>query len=311
MKKAILLTLALALAMPAFASVVTIEGKSVMIPGKAEKTKEKALDATLRKAVESFVAEKVTKPTADANYAKLDPAIYSTYKDFITKYELVSERDDAQFHYVNARVDIDDAKINGQLTALGIQPGVGGKPRVAVLASEQNVDGSWAHSFYGSIYAQSANAAFSEANFNICEGAVINAFNGAGFPVIDMTMDPTETKKAYQYKPVFDRYDENIFNMPNDSAAKLAKVVDNDVELVVTCSALAKSQGKTSAFMTAVMANVSCKAVNVKNNSRVANATASAAAPHIDPVTGGNQALEKACKEVGNKLVTAMEDKFR
>jgi hypothetical protein len=307
MKYLFALLTAVFFAVSASASVVTIEGRSVTVPGKADKTKEKAIEAALRKAVEVFVAERVTRPTADANYAKLEPAIYSTFKDFVTKYEIVSERDDAQFHYVNARVDIDDAKINGQLAALGIQPGVGGKPRVAVLASEQNVDGSWAHSFYGSIYAQSANAAFSEANFNICEGAVMNAFNGAGFPVIEMTLDPAETKKAYQYKPVFDRYDENLFNIPNDSAAKLAKVVDNDVEIVVTCSALAKNQGQKSAYMNSVLANVSCKAVNVKSGTRVANAAASAAAPHIDPVTGGNQALEKACKDVGNKLITALE----
>jgi len=258
-----------------------------------------------------FVADRVTRPTADANYDKLQPALYAPYKDFIIKYEIAGERDDAQFHYVNAKVEIDDAKINGQLTALGIQPGVGGKPRVAVLASEQNVDGSWVGSFYNSIYSSSGNVAVGESNFNICEGAIINALSGAGFPVIDMTMDPTEVKKAFQYKPVFDRYDENLFNIPNDSAAKLVKVVDNDVELVVTCSALAKNQGQKSAHMNSVLANVSCKTVNVKNNSRVANATANAAQPHIDPITGGNQALEKACKDVGNKLAVSLAERFR
>lgn len=310
MKKTILILVAMLLALPVFASVVTTEGKSVIIPNDADKTKEKAISATLQKAVEAYVIERVTKPTADANYAKLQPAIYVPYKDFVVKYEIVSERDDAQFHYVNARVDIDDSKVNSQLTALGIQPGVGGKPKVAVLASEQNVDGSWVHSFYDSIFF-GGNVAVSEANFNICEGSVINSFSGAGFPVVDMTMDPTDVKKAYQYKPVFERYDENLFNIPNDSAAKLAKIVDNDVELVVTCTALAKNQGKKSAYLNSVLANVSCKVVNVKNNTRVANATASAASPHIDPITGGNQALEKACKDVGNKLTTALSDRFR
>jgi hypothetical protein len=311
MKKTVFAVLLVMFAFKAFASVVTIEGKSVIIPGDAEKTKAKALEATLRKAVEVFVVEKVTRPTADANYAKLDPAIYSPFKDYVVKYEIVSERDDAQYHYCNVKVEIDDARINGQLASLGIQPGVGGKPRVAVLASEQNVDGTWIHSFYGSIFAPGGNVAVTEASFNVCEGAVMNAFNGAGFPVIDMTMDATEVKKAYQYKPVFDRYDENLFNIPNDNAAKLVKVVDNDVEIVVTCTALAKNQGKKSAQMNSVLANVSCKAVNVKNNSRVANATASGAVPHIDPITGGNQALEKACTDIGNKLVTALSDRFR
>lgn len=294
-----------------FASVVTIEGKSVIIEGNAAKTKEKALEATLQKAVEAYVVERATRPTADANYAKLQPAIYAVYKDFITKYEIVAEREDGQFHYINARVEVDDTKISGQLLVLGIQPGVGGKPRVAVLASEQNIDGSWAHSFYDSIYTTSSNTAFGESGFNVCEGVLMNQFSGAGYPVIDMNMDPTEVKKAYQYKPVFERYDENLFNIPNDSASKLIRVIDNDIELVVTCSALAKNQGKKSAYMNSVLANVSCKAVNVKTNMRVANATASAAAPHIDPITGGNQALEKACKDVGNKLVTALSERFK
>jgi len=311
MRRIILGVAVLMFSLPAFASVVNIEGKSIIIPDKADKTKEKAIEATLQKAVEIFVTERITKPTADASYAKLQPAIYAPFKDFITKYEIVEEREDGQFHYVKARVEIDDAKIAGQLAALGIQPGVGGKPRVAVLASEQNVDGSWVHSFYGSIFAPAGNAAIGESNFNICEGAVINAFNGAGFPVIDMTLDPTETKKAFQYKPVFERYDENMFNMPNDSAAKLAKVVDNDVELVVTCSALAKNQGQKSAYMNSVLANVSCKVVNVKSGTRMANATASGAVPHVDPITGGNKALEKACQDVGNKLVTVLGDRPR
>lgn len=311
MKYAVAIITAIFFSVTSFASVVTIEGKSVIIPDDASKTKEKAIEATLQKAVEAYVAERVTRPTADANYARLQPAVYAVYKDFVAKYEIIAEREDGQFHYVNARVEIDDAKINGQIAAIGIQPGVGGKPRVAVLASEQNIDGSWAHSFYGSIYYTSSNTAFGEASFNVCEGALMNQFSGAGYPVIDMNMDPTEVKKAYQYKPVFERYDENLFNIPNDSASKLVKVIDNDVELVVTCSALAKNQGKKSAYMNSVLANVSCKAVNVKNNVRVANATASAAAPHIDPVTGGNQALEKACKDVGDKLVTALSERFR
>lgn len=311
MKKSLFIFLAFLISIPAFASVVTIEGKSVIIPDKPDKTKEKAIEATLQRAIEVFVAERVTHPTADANYDKLQPSIYVPYKDFITKYEIVSERDDTQFHYVNAKVDIDDAKVNGQITALGIQPGVGGKPRVAVLASEQNVDGTWVGSFYNSIYSSSGNVAVGESSFNICEGAVINALSNAGFPVIDMTMDATEVKSAYKYKPVFERYDENLFNIPNESASKLVKVVDNDVELVITCSALAKNQGQKSAHMNSVLANVSCKTVNVKNNARVANATANAAQPHIDPTTSGNMALEKACKDVGNKLAVSLSERFR
>jgi len=310
MKKGILLFILLLFPFAVFASVVTIEGKSVIIPNNPEKTKEKALDSALAKAVEAFVVTKVTKPTADANYAKLQPALYVPYKDFISKYEIVGERDDSQFHYVEIRADIDDIRVNGQLSALGIQPGAGGKPSVAVFASEQNVDGTWAHSFYGSIFAGTGDVAIGEANFNICEGAVMNAVSGAGFPVIDMTMDATEVKKAYKYKPVFERYDENMLNIPNDNAAKLAKVVDNDVGIVITCSALAKNQGKKSAYMNSVLANVSCKAVNVKNNVRLTSATASAASPHIDPITGGNQALEKACADVAQKLVTALSDRY-
>lgn len=311
MRKFLLALVFVFVASPLFASVITIEGKSVIIPDSADKTKEKALADTLQKAVEAYVSERVTKPTADANYAKLQPAIYAAYKDFISKYEIVSERDDTQFHYVNARVEINDSKVNGQLTALGIQPGVGGKPRVAVFSSEQNVDGTWARSFYSSIYSSSGNVAMSEANFNICEGAIVNEFTSSGFPVIDMTLDPTEVKKAYQYKPVFERYDENFLNIPNDNAAKLAKIVDNQVEVVVTCNALAKNQGKKSSYMNSVLANVTCKAVNVKGNTRLTNASASSAVPHIDPVTGGNQALEKACKDVGNKLATAIAERPR
>jgi hypothetical protein len=308
MKKTILIMAAALISIPVFASVVTIEGKSVIISDKPDVTKERAIEATLQKAVEAYVVERATKATADANYPKLQPAIYSSFKDFVAKYEIVAEREDGQFHYVNARVEIDDAKINGQLAAIGIQPGIGGKPKVAVFASEQNVDGAWVHSFYETIY--SGNAV-SEANFNICEGVVITSLGDGGFPVIDMTLDPTETRKAFQYKPVFDRYDENMFNMPNESASKLAKVIDNDVELVVTCSALAKNQGKKSAYMNSIFANVSCKATNVKTNTRVAFATAEASSPHVDPVTGGNQALQKACGNAGKKLTTALSDKFR
>ncbi len=311
MKKIFLSLMAVLIALPAFASVVSLEGRSVIIKGDAEQTKQKAIEATLQKAVEVFVTDKVTKPTADANYAKLQPALYAGYKKFVTKYEVVSEREDAGFHYVKARIEIDDAKVNGQLAALGIQAGVGGKPSVAVFASEQNVDGAWAQSFYGSIYGGSGDVAMSEANFNICEGAVMNAITGAGFNVIDMTLDPTEVKAAYKYKPIFDRYDQNFFNIPNDSAAKLAKVIDNNVELVVTCTALAKNQGKRSAYMNSILANVSCKVVNVKNNTRVANATATSAVPHVDAITGGNMAMENACKDVGNKLVTTLADKYR
>lgn len=312
MKKTLILAIIICFPFTALASVITTEGRSVIIPNDAERTKGKAIEAALQNAMEAYVVERVTRPTADANYAKLQPAIYSPYKDFITKYEIISERNDPQFHYVSVRAEIDDARVNGQLAALGIQPGVGGKPRVAVLASEQNVDGSWVGSFYSSYFSGGGgNVAVSETNFNICEGAVINAFTDAGFPVIDMTMDPVEAKAALKYKPVFDRYDENLFNMPNDNAAKLVKVVDKDVELVVTCTALAKNSGKKSAHMNSVLANVSCKAVNVKTNARMANATASAANPHIDPITGGNQALEKACRDVGNKLTAALADRFR
>lgn len=307
MKTIVCLMSALFISASVLASVVTIEGKSVIIPGKPDQSKAKAIEAAMQGAVEAFVTTLVTKPVADANYAKLQPAIYSVNKDFITKYEVASERQDAQFYYVEIKADIDDAKINGQLAALGIQPGVGGKPTVAVFASEQNLDGSWSPSYYSSFY---GNSAVGEANFNVCEGVIMNAVSGAGFPIVDMTLDPSEVKQAYKYKPVFERYDENMLNIPNDNAAKLAKVMDKDVGIVITCTALAKNQGKKSSMMNSISANVSCKAVNVKSNARIASATVSAAVPHIDPITGGNKALEKACTEVADKIVTALADKY-
>jgi len=185
------------------------------------------------------------------------------------------------------------------------------KPKVAVFASEQNVDGVRANSFYRSYFERSSEVAVSETSFNTCENAVSNALSSAGFPIVELTLDPTEVKKAYKLKPVFERYDENFVNIPEGNAAKLAKVVDNDVGLVVTCTALAKNSGKKSAFMNSIGANVTCKAVNVKNNSRVMGASATAAVVHVDPVTGGNQALEKVCREVGDKLASALSERFK
>ncbi len=186
------------------------------------------------------------------------------------------------------------------------------KPRVVVLASEQNVDGVWTNSFYNSYFDRSSSGAtMGEASFNVCENAIADSVGGAGFQIVDTALDPTEVKQAYKLKPVFERYDENLVNMPEGNASKLAKVVDNDVGLVITCTALAKNNGKKSAYMNSIGANVTCKAVNVKNNSRVYGASASAAVVHVDPITGGNQALEKVCKDVGDKLASALSERFK
>ncbi len=302
MKKMILI-LSLLVSSSALSSVVTIEGKSVIVPGDADKTKELAIQATMKKAVEVFVVESVTKPTADANYEKLYKAIYTPFKDFVRQYETVSEREDGQFHYVQAKVDIDDVKVQGQLAALGIQAGVGGKPRVAVIASEQNVDGEWVRSYWWGVY---SSGIVSETNFNVCEGKISEALSSAGFPMIDLTMDPTETKKAQSYKNVFDRYDENPYSMPAGDTSKLVQAVDNDVKIVVTCQALAKNQGKKSTHFNSIFANVSCKATDIVAKSVLASVQASKAVPHVDPVTGGVQALSEACRDAGSQIVAKL-----
>lgn len=277
------------------ASLANVEGKSAVIADNPEKTKEKAVENGLRQAVELYVEGSITKPGVIANYEKLEPAVFSIYKDFVNQYEITDETKDAQWLKVKMKVDLNDKKLQGALAAIGIKAGSGLKPKVMVMASEKNVDDAWIYPFYW------------ELELNVCEGVISNALLSDGFQLV-ASADPARSQK---YKATTESYVKALDTIPNATVAKMAKDLDREAELVVSCSAVASNLGKKSAHFNTLTGNATCKVVNIKTNSVLGHARGKGTQPHVDPIAGGTEAISKACEDAASQLRELLSKQYR
>jgi hypothetical protein len=158
------------------------------------------------------------------------------------------------------------------------------KASIAILISEQNIDGPkaawWA----------------SEIDLSSTEAAIAQQLIQQGYEIIE----PSVLNKIVKRDAAF-----RIVDIGESKSIELGNLAKADY--VIVGKAVASSGGNVpSSSMRSCFANLTAKLIKVKDGRVVAYLDASGSSVHMDLITGGREALVKAATDLAGKLIEAL-----
>ncbi len=265
---------------------VIAKGMGAILAGDEVKAREDAISAALRNAVEQVVGTMIESDVLVENYQTVEDKIYTRTAGYVQKYDIIStnkQQDNVLEVTVRATVKLTDLK--NDLQAIGVLISRKGKPRTMVLIDERNITAN---------YIQLA------ADLNTTETTIMNEMMNMGFPFVD----------ARQAKQNIAR-DQAVAAIQGDAQAAAAIAGRLGAEILITGTAISKVASGTPAVVRnagfkSCQANINLRVIRADDAKIIAVASAHDRAAHIDEITGGSQALEKAAK----KAVAELKEKI-
>jgi hypothetical protein len=261
---------------------VVARGLGAILAGDEVKAEEDAIAAALRNAVEQVVGTMIESDVLVQNYQTMEDNIYTRTAGYVQRYDVISktkQMDNAIEVTVKAVVKLTD--LQNDLAAIGVLINRKGKPRTMVLIDERNID---AH-YYNYIQ-----------DMNTTETALMNELMNYGFPFVD----------AAQSKAVI-AGDVVTAALSGDASAAASIATRMGAEIILTGTAVSKVASGAPAVVTnaglkSCQANINLRVIRADDASIIAVASASDRAAHIDEITGGTLALQKAAKKAADEL---------
>lgn len=261
---------------------VVAKGMGAILAGDEVKAQEDAVSAALRNAVEQVVGMFVESDVLVENYQTMEDRIYTRTAGYVQSYEIISKQkqlDSAVEVTVRAVVKLSD--LQSDLSAIGVLISRKGKPRTMVLIDEKNISEHYYHVM---------------ANMNVTETALMNELMNYGFPFVD----PTQSKTVIARDVVSSA-------LQGDASAAASIASRLGAEIILTGTAISKvASGGPSVVRDAgfksCQANLTLRAIRADDASIIAVASAHDVAAHIDEITGGTMALEKAAKKASQDI---------
>jgi hypothetical protein len=261
---------------------VTSTGLGVVIAGDLGKARDEALNDALRKAVEQAVGTMISSQSIVENAILIEDNIYSKTSGYIKGYDIVREGQSVNIpntYEVALTATVSTASLKDDLAAIGILLQRKGLPRMMVIVEEKNIEQhEWVREAH---------------NLNSAEQKVQEIFRSKGFDFVDQ-------KTAFRN---LKRDQESAINR-GDTQAAVALGNRSGAEVVITGNAIAKKSSTNVDLggMISIQANVNMRAIRTDNADIIATASASAPQVHIDDVTGGVLAIQKASEKAAEQL---------
>ena len=252
--------------------------------------RDRAVDDALRKAVEQSLGTFIDAQTKVENYMVVEDRILNWSRGYVKNYQILSESKKTPETYevvIQATVDMSDLSSDANAVQNLIQNM--GNPRVMILIDEQNI---------GESYDQYH---FFQVDMTASETAMINKFMEKGFDVVD----PATVRQNRERDAV-------MAAINGDTKSAQALAVKLDAEVVITGKAIAKvATGINLGGMKSCQANITARVVDADVGTIIATGSQHAAYPHIDEVTGGTMAIQKAANTLADELITKILEKWR
>ena len=259
---------------------ITVTGLGSILANDVSAARDKAIDDAMRKAVQQALGTHIKSETLVKNFQLVEDRILSWSSGYVSQYTIVREGTGKYDTYeveMRALVNLSDLKSDDNALAELLDKE---NPRVMVMIAEQNIGDTDRFRYF-------------EVDMTAAETAIIDAFRNKGFEVIDPSM-----AKANQ-----DR-DAVLAALEGDAKQAAAIAAAQQAELIVTGKAAAKvATGFNLGGMKSCQANLTVRVVRAGDARIVATASEHAAHPHIDELTGGTMAIEKAAKKSGETII--------
>lgn len=270
---------------------VVAKGLGAILAGDEVKAREDAINSALRNAVEQVVGTMVESNVLVENYQTVEDQIYTRTQGYVQKYDVIStskQLDNAMEVTIRATVKISD--LQSDLEAIGVLLSRKGKPRTMVMIQEKNI----AEHYYQL-----------GMDMNTTETAIMDEMMNFGFPFVDAAQSRVSIAS-----------DVVSAAMSGDNSAAASIASRLGAEIIITGTAVSKvaSGGPAvvrDAGFKSCQANINLRVIRADDAKIIAVASASDRAAHIDEITGGTQALQKAAKkaamELKDEIVTAWQ----
>ncbi|MBD3168056.1 MAG: hypothetical protein GF307_01140 [candidate division Zixibacteria bacterium] len=296
-KRGISLTLTLAiLFMPVFCAfaqeqdevTVAATGMGVVVAGDTGKARDEAVNDALRKAVEQAMGTMISAESIVKNSMTIEDKIYAKTQGYVRSFDIVKEGMSPNLPNVyeatiNATVSAADLK--NDLEALGILIDRKGLPRMMVIIDEQNLSD---HHYHRDGY-----------DLNTAEQKLQEVFRAKGFRFVDQQTAFRNIKKASESAA-----------MRGDQQAAAAIGNQAGAEVIITGNAISKKANVNAQLggMISIQAYVNLKAIRTDNADIIGTDDEHAAQVHIDEITGGVMAIQKATESVARTLTSEIID---
>lgn len=261
---------------------VTATGMGSIINGDVAHARDDAIDDALRTAIEQALGTMISSETLVENFQLIDDNIFSKTEGYIQHYQVVEEgKRDESLYEVTVKAIVKMSDLINDFDAIATLIRRKNTPRMMVLIDETNIG-------------ETPGYHLVTANLNTAETAIMEQFMAKGFRFVDQ-----ETVKANLNRSVAAA----ILQGDNAKAATLGK--SYGAEVVITGKAVAKAT-ETEAFGAKIrsqQATVTARAIRTDTGDIIATGSAQGAFPHIDDMTGGAKAIQKASAQLSDDLM--------
>ncbi|MBN2364768.1 MAG: DUF2066 domain-containing protein [Calditrichaeota bacterium] len=270
---------------------VLARGMGAVIAGDVAKAEDDAIANALRNAIEQVIGTLVTSEVIVENYQVLEDRIYSQSQGYVESYQVINKnRQGDVILEVTIKALVRKGNIRDNLQALGLLISRKGKPRIMVIVDEKNMN---THYYAWSI------------DMNTTETEIMNTLLDQGFPFVDRDAAMRKIEK-----------DMVVSAMEGDEYAAQLLATQSGAEVLIVGKAVSKVAPRgpaalAQAGMFSCQATMNLRALRSDDGTILATASKQAAAVHIDELTGGTMALQKAAKLAADDISSKIIDRWQ
>lgn len=269
---------------------ITATGVATVFGGDKGLARDQAIDDALRNAVEQGLGTLVQSSTLVENYQVVSDNILSWSNGYVKNYQIVSEgMTDATTFQVTIQAELQMSNLKNDWESVQNIISQMRNPRILIIMEEQNIGQSYDRYHFLSVDMTSA------------EAALINKFLENGFEVVDAATMRANIKREQAAAALAGN---------TQAASNIAKSLG--AEVIITGKAVAKvATGINLGGMKSCQANLTSRVIKADVATIIATSSTHAAFPHIDEVTGGTKAIEKASDKMATELINKITKKWR
>jgi hypothetical protein len=259
---------------------ITVVGVGTIFANDLGAARDQAIEDGMRKAVQQALGTYIKSETLVENFQLVDDRILSWSAGYVKKYEILKEGKAQMDSYevqMRATVNLSELRNDDGALAAWLERE---NPRVLVMIAEQNIGDTNLLRYF-------------EADLTAAETTIIDGFRNKGFEVVDANQSKENQQR-----------DQVLSALEGNSRAAAAIAAAQHAELIITGKAVAKvTTGINLGGMKSCQATVTTRLVSADDAKIIATAINNAAQPHIDEVTGGTLAIQKAARKCADTLI--------
>lgn len=264
---------------------VDVVGYATIVNGKKSAARDDALQSSFRIAIEQVVGVWVKSKTVVSDSVLLQDKIFSKSAGFIKTYKINSETYDDNECRINVRATVSAVRLEKSLHNVGLLSRKMGKPRIAIIISEQNIGND---APVGSLSDGAINA-------GIADSVIHSLFEKKGYNLVERDTLVALAKREGSLTAT-----SPLSSI--DAAIQVAAGGGAEVAIIGQAVAKAGASALSGTNMRTSDANVSARVVDTDTGELIASHSSNARSANVNPTAGGAEAIRKATKELAEKL---------